>query len=88
MINIFLIIAVLSLTLFCVPFIALADMHEINTVNPVSCGLKCVIETKGFDTHEEAIFFSTSKQGKIYKLSGNDLWFVDYQVTEQEANLM
>ena len=72
-----------------VPIVAMCEMHEIN-VSPIQrCGPACVIETSGFDTLQEAADFNRHIKGEgfIYRIKGSELWFVDYAVTETEANV-
>lgn len=73
-----------------VPYSALADSIDVTSQNPVSCGPHCVIETKGFTSAQEAYDFSKDKTGaSVYKTLKTDSsfkWFVDYQVSEEEAN--
>lgn len=74
------------------PWVALANFHEIQVTPIQRCGLHCVIETIGFDTKEEAGDYWMHYK-KIdgagghppYQSKGSDLWFVDYQITESEA---
>ena len=84
----FLILGLFLIFIVIVPLTALPDSFEVSNQRPVSCGMKCVIMTKGFTTQEEAIFFATPLRGKVYQIDRKDLWFVDYQVTEMEANLL
>lgn len=78
--------------IFAIPFKAMAEMHEIEINPPQSCGIHCVIESVGFDTKQEADNFWNKYQSMNgvgghapYQLNGNNLWFVDYQVTEVES---
>ena len=66
------------------PAIAWATMKEVKTEPPQRCGMKCIQETFVFDTEQEA---KANKYGvKPYKIG--DTWFIDVQMTEEEANLL
>lgn len=88
--NYIALIFILSFALFaCVPFVALADMHEIQVTPAQRCGPQCVIETIGFDTKHEAEQFWTKYMGlngagghEPYRATNSQLWFVDYQTEE------
>lgn len=67
------------------PCSALAEMVIVTNQRPIRCGMNCVVETKGFTIQSEAEALANIRHGKVYRLSGSDLWFVDYQVTEEEA---
>ena len=89
MIYAFLIILSTFAFLTSVPIVAMCEMHEIEVSPLQRCGPACVIETSGFDTLQEAADFNRHihGEGHIYRIKDSNLWFVDYQVTENEADI-
>ncbi len=69
------------------PLIALAEMHEVQTIPPISCGPKCVLETIRFDAAAEAKTFAETNGGKYYQGDTGE-FFVDIQLTELESHAL